>query len=178
MKYVQLYEEFAGPKEGTCEFYHHRTTSYAETYTVDMVGKPFYVSFVKAHSFEGVWLREYDTASGELEQINSGKPREIIGCVTAITRDFISRLSPTAILILHIPMDNEHGESDYPNKRARINYSYLSRIEGYSIRTFNVFKHDQPYTITVMSAGGSQNNVDKLLKMIEPDHRTKEVRPA
>lgn len=176
-KFVQLFEEFNQPKEGTCEFHHHRTTAYAETYTVDMVGKPFYVSFVKSASFVGVWLREYDTASGELEQLNSGKPKEIISCVTAITKDFIERFNPNNVLILHIPMDNEQGDSPYPNKRARINYRYLSQIGGYSIRMFNIFKHNYIYTVTVMSKAGNTAKVEPMVDMLEPDFRAKEVQP-
>jgi hypothetical protein len=94
----------------------------------------YYVEFSLYEN--NIWLREYDTKKGELEQVNKN-PFNIVSGITQVTKDFIKNNNPNALFIPHIPMNNENQYKPQLNKRAKINYNYLKGIVGYKLEYYN-----------------------------------------
>lgn len=74
---------------------------------------------------EEIWEREYNINGRYDLQVNN--PYKIVSTVTDITINFINLVKPDAILIKHLPMDVENVKDGKKNKRATINYQYLSK---------------------------------------------------
>jgi hypothetical protein len=98
---------------------------------------------------KNIWLREYDTKKGELEQVNKN-PFNIVSGITQVTKDFIKNNNPNAIFIQHIPMNNENQYKPQLNKRAKINYNYLKNISGYKLEYYNQLTSGQLTTVCYM----------------------------
>lgn len=139
------------------------------------IGK-FYVAFGEMARMPGVWSREYDSESGVFDELNSTSPRKILRAITDVTINFISEITPDALVIHHIPMDNEmkKGYVDTPNKRARANKPYLSSIQGYTLKQYNKLTNFDRATFSVLYRQGTVDPIEAV-KIIEPFHKVKEV---
>ena len=130
-----------------------------------------YVDFTEVHKMPGVWTREYDTVDGEFTQLGTGNPKKIISCISAATKDFMEKNQPLALGIHHISMDNEKDFfSTSPNKRARINYPYLSSIPGYAVKVYNrMVSYDRSsYSVIYKPGKIDPLKVAQLLEPLQP----------
>lgn len=127
MRYLKYFENIS-----TLE-----VSKFTYVYKFDIKDIKFYVNFSKS-IFDKVFIRRYDECGDKFKE-NYNNPREIILHITDITKLFINKTKPNAIIIPHISMKNEVGELNTPNKRARFNYNYLKDIKGYNLEYYNVF---------------------------------------
>lgn len=134
-----------------------------------------YVDFAEVHKMPGVWTREYDTEDGEFTELGTSNPKRIISCVSAATSDFMAKNQPLALGIHHISMNKEKDFfSKRPNKRARINYPYLSAIPGYSIKLYNRMVSYDRSSYSVVYKLGKIDPV-KVAQFLEPLQPIEEV---
>lgn len=94
-----------------------------------------------------IWSRNYDVDKrhyvaagiGDYEFIQVSKnPLKIISAVTYITKKFIEEYSPECLNIFHINMKGEKSKIGKLNKRAKLNYSFLSKhINGYEFTYYS-----------------------------------------
>ena len=102
----------------------------------------WYVLFTWSSKSEK-WSRDYDverkhyvaanvSSYGDFMEVKKN-PLKIASAVTYITQKFIEEYSPECIYIIHINMKRETCSITSMNKRAKLNYAFLSKyIKGYT----------------------------------------------
>lgn len=105
------------------------------TYEFDIEDREIICEFKNCD--KGIWERVYSVNGRFNVLINN--PFKVVSTITEITMDFIRKENPEAIVIIHIPIDGEIIKGREKNKRARINYKFLSKSlpSEYQLYYFN-----------------------------------------
>lgn len=182
MKYIKYFKEELTLELEPIEFTKKANDSDIRYY-FNCLGYDWHVIFSFSEK-SNRWTRDYDVDkkhyhSHTSEYINdymafmqvSKSPIKIISAVTWITLEFIREYNPECISIFHINMKNEKCLLGQKNKRAKLNYLFLSKyLSGYSFNYYSVKSgpfsksSDSFGTILVMCKYGKE---DKYLEFYE-----------
>jgi hypothetical protein len=133
MKYIKLFEAFALPEKVVYEKKEQNNIVIYITYIKDI---KFIISFYKKD--DSYYERVYNSSDSNDFETFDNLAKLIVSTITYITNEFIKEYNPNVIEISHISTKkkDENGilhsvenRGDILNKRARINYLYLSQLE-------------------------------------------------
>lgn len=114
------------------------------TYQFESDNKSFKCIFTNCE--KDVWERDYSEDYNHREQININ-PYKIISTITNITIDFINSHKPKFIIINHLPMIGEKLLKNDKNKRAKVNYNFLSKNLPINYKLYYYNKGNNTYCI-------------------------------
>jgi hypothetical protein len=100
----------------------------------------FYLTFTTVKKLSGFWSAKYSEETDRTENIFLGKNAlKIFPVLASIIEDFIKQEYPDVIVMRNVSLPNEVGVLQGLNKRARYNYEYLKKIQGYHLQYFNTY---------------------------------------
>jgi len=138
MRYLKLFKVFSTQEkiseDYNIDFTEIKSKNDSIAYTVTVDGNDFLVIFSRV--IDNVYSRSYKRTNvkGESYSAINANPYKIIETITEITKDFIKKHAPSAIIISHIPTIKDKEKI---NKRAKLSYRYLKNIDDYKLNYFN-----------------------------------------
>lgn len=133
MKYIKLFETFDLPEK---VFYEVTKHTYIVKYITYIKDIKFIIFFYKKDN--NFYERVYNSSDSIDFKTFDNLAKLIVSTITYITNEFIQEYNPNVIEISHIStkkkdkngiLHSVEDKQDILNKRARINYIYLSQIE-------------------------------------------------
>ena len=142
MKYLKIFEAFDLPDK---VIYNKKELKNLIIYKTSIKGIEFLISFYNKDI--GVYERVYNTTQSTYFETFNNLAKQIISIISYITNEFIKEYNPKVLEISHISSKKKdkngvihsiEDREDILNKRARLNYYYLSQIDLIKNGTYKI----------------------------------------